>query len=65
MVRLERYTNDYSLTHAFFAVKQWIRKSWRNVQAAEYPEIALLESSAVVTPEKSRGWFVHSGYNVV
>jgi hypothetical protein len=65
VVCLERYTNDYSLTHTFFAVKQWIWKSWRNVQAAEYPEIALLESSAVVTPEKSRGWFVHSGYNVM
>jgi hypothetical protein len=34
------------------------------VQAAEYPEIALLESSAAVTAEKARGWFVHSGYNI-
>jgi hypothetical protein len=60
-----KYTNGYSVTHVLFAVKQWIRKHWNHVQTAEYPEIALLESSAAVTAEKSRGWFVHSGYNVV
>jgi len=48
----------------FLTVKHWIRRNWRKVQAAEYPEIALLESSAAVTAEKARGWFVHSGYNV-
>ncbi len=50
-------------TH-FLVVKHWIRRNWRRVQAAEYPEIALLESSAAVTAEKARGWFVHSGYNI-
>lgn len=45
-------------------VKHWLRKNWHRVQAAEYPEITLLESTAVVTAEKSRGWFIHSGYNV-
>ncbi len=38
--------------------------NWCKVQATEYPEIALLESLAVVTVEKARGWFIHSGYNV-
>jgi hypothetical protein len=52
------------ITH-FLAVKQWIQKNWHNIQAAEYPEVALLESLAVVTAEKTRGWFVHSGYNIV
>ncbi len=65
MVCLEEYANNHSITHVFFAVKQWVRRNRRHVQAAEYPEIALLESSAVVTAEKSRGWFMHSGYNVV
>jgi hypothetical protein len=51
------------ITHVHHTVKHWIRKNWRRVQAAEYPEIALLESSAVVTAEKSKGWFVHLGYN--
>ncbi len=51
-------------TH-ILAVKHWIQKNWCNVQAAEYPEIALLESLAAVTAEKARGWFVHLGYNVV
>jgi transposase len=48
-----------------FAVKHWIRKNWHKLQVAEYPEVTLLESSAAVTAEKSRGWFVHSGYIVV
>jgi hypothetical protein len=67
VVCLEAYTNTYcdSNPYVFFIVKQWIRKNWRNIQAAEYPEIKLLEASAVVTAEKSRGWFVHSGYNVM
>jgi hypothetical protein len=52
-----------TVTHVL-AVKHWIQKNWHKVQDAEYPEIALLESAAVVTPEKSRGWFVHSGYNI-
>jgi hypothetical protein len=64
VVRLNKHTNIYPVSHAF-AVKHWIRQNWRRVQVAEYPEIALLESSAVVTPEKSRGWFIHSGYNVM
>lgn len=54
------YAND---TH-FLAVKHWIRRNWRNMQAAEYPEIALLEASGAVTAEKARGWFRHSGYNI-
>jgi transposase len=53
------YVNDTDV----LAVKHWIRRNWRNMQAAEYPEIALLESSAVVTAEKAKGWFIHSGYN--
>lgn len=53
---------DYS---CLIAVKQWIWKNWHNVQAAKYPEITLLESSAVVTVGKCRGWFMHSGYNVM
>ena len=48
-----------------YAVKHWIRANWRRVQAAEYPEIGLLESSAAVTPKKAKGWFIHSGYNVM
>jgi len=63
-VCLGKYVNDY-LCHAIFAVKHWIRKNWRAVQAAEYPEITLLESSAAVTAEKSKGWFIHSGYNTL
>ena len=65
MVCLEIYTNDYSITHVFFAVKQWIQKNWHKVQAAKYPEIVLLELLAVVTAEKTKGWFIHSGYNVM
>lgn len=64
MVCVEKYTNDYSITHVFFAVKQWMRKNWHKAQAAEYPEVFLLESSAVVTAEKCEGWFIHSGYNM-
>ena len=45
-------------------VKHWLRKNWHRVQATEYPEITLLESTAMVTAEKLRGWFIHSGYNV-
>jgi hypothetical protein len=64
VIHLKKYTNDYLIAHVFFVVKGWIQKNWCHVQAAEYPEVALLESSAVVTVEKSRGWFVHSGYVV-
>ncbi len=53
-----------TITHVPFAVKHWIWMNWCKVQAAEYPEIALLELLAVVTVEKARGWFIHSGYNV-
>ncbi len=52
------------ITHVF-SVKHWIRRHWQNVQAAEYPEIALLESSAAVTAKESKHWFTHSGYNVM
>jgi hypothetical protein len=65
VVRLDKYTNDYPVSHIFFTVKHWIRKNWCRVQVAEYPEIALLESSAAVTPENTKGWFIHSGYNVM
>ena len=63
MVRLDNYTSDYHFS--CLTVKHWIRRNWRRVQVAEYPEIALLESSAAVAPESSRGWFIHSGYNVM
>ena len=65
MVCLDKYTNNYPISHGFFAVKHWIQKNWHCVQVDEYLEIALLESSAVVTAEKSRGWFIHSSYNVM
>jgi hypothetical protein len=34
------------------------------MQQAEYLEIALLEAVHVLTPEKVKEWFVHSGYTV-
>jgi len=67
VVHLENYTNkslSYSITCSE-TVKQRIQKNWHNVQAAEYLEIALLKSSDVITAERARGWFIHSGYNVV
>jgi hypothetical protein len=45
-------------------VKAWIHHNWAYLQNAEYPEIVLLEPAHAVTAEKSRGWFMHSGYNV-
>jgi hypothetical protein len=47
-----------------YTVKAWICHHWNHLQQAEYPEIALLEAAHVVTPEKVKGWFVHSGYHV-
>jgi hypothetical protein len=34
------------------------------MQAAEYPEIVLLEALEAVTAEKARGWFHHLRYNI-
>jgi transposase len=63
---LPPYSPDFNpIEESFSCVKHWIRKNWQHVQAAEYPEITLLESSAAVTAEKTRGWFVHSGYNIM
>jgi hypothetical protein len=47
----------------FKTVKVWIHHNWACIQHAEYPEI-VLEAAHAVTPEKARGWFIHSGYNV-
>ena len=52
-------------TNQVLEVKQWIRKNWHNIQATNYPKIMLLESLAVVIAEKARGWFMHSGYNIL
>ena len=49
----------------YLSVKAWIRHNWVHIQSHKYPEIALLESSQVITPEKSKEWFRHSGYNIM
>ncbi|KZP32787.1 hypothetical protein FIBSPDRAFT_722114 [Athelia psychrophila] len=62
---LPPYSPDFNpIEESFSCVKAWIRRNWRKISEAEYPEIALYEASATVTGDKAKGWFRHSGYIV-
>ena len=58
------YILSFSTTLTGEEVKAWIRRNWVRLNDSDQPEMELLEACGVVTAEKARQWFAHSGYKI-